>query len=154
MTDARNLVQQIPLLLAASMMIVLSNVVGFGGSFVESTIGVSIMAIIGFGGIAVRELLSRYINLPSILYISLLGLISASPLSPIRETLIRSTSQISFLAPTTAMGVFAGISLSGDVKEFSKLGWKFVVITLLIITGTYIGSAVVAHVVMNMTGAI
>ena len=47
-----------------------------------------------------------------------------------------------------------GISLGKDLKDFAKMGWKLVLITLFVITGTFIFSALVADVVLKMTGAI
>jgi hypothetical protein len=37
-------------------------------------------------------------------------------------------------------------------NEFKALGWKAVVITVLVIASTYFGSAIVAHVVLVLTG--
>ena len=53
-----------------------------------------------------------------------------------------------------ALGAFAGISLGKDLKDFAKMGWKLVLITLFVITGTFIFSALVADIVLKMTGAI
>ena len=55
---------------------------------------------------------------------------------------------------STALGAFAGISLGKDLKDFAKMGWKLVIITLFVITGTFIFSALVADVILKLTGAI
>ena len=41
-----------------------------------------------------------------------------------------------------------------DLKDFAKMGWKLVIITLFVITGTFIFSALVADVILKLTGAI
>ena len=56
--------------------------------------------------------------------------------------------------PANAPSAVAGISLGKDLKNFAKMGWKMVVITLLVITGTFIFSALVADLVLRATGAI
>ena len=56
--------------------------------------------------------------------------------------------------PATALGAFAGISLGKDLKDFAKMGWKLVIITLFVITGTFVFSALVADVILKLTGAI
>lgn len=98
--------------------------------------------------------MSRFVKLPSMMYVSLLGLLLACPVSPVKDIVVGTTSSVAFLAPATALGAFAGISLGKDLKDFAKMGWKLVLITLFVITGTFIFSALVADVVLKMTGAI
>ena len=61
-----------------------------------------------------------------------------------QDIIIQVTSKVTFIAPATALGAFAGISLGKDLKNFVKMGWKMVVITLLVMAGTFIFSAFVA----------
>ena len=105
-------------------------------------------------GLTLSKFMSRFIHLPSMMYVSLTGLLLACPISPVKETIIQVTSQVAFMAPATALGAFAGISLGKDLKDFAKMGWKLVVITLFVITGTFIFSAIVADLVLRATGAI
>lgn len=119
-----------------------------------SIIGVGVLSGIALIGLTISKFMSRFVKLPSMMYVSLLGLILASPISPIKDTIINLTSQVAFLAPTTALGAFAGISLGKDIKDFAKIGWKLVVLTIFIVLGTFIGSALVAHVVLKLTGTI
>ncbi|MFR6350631.1 MAG: hypothetical protein ACLUN9_28660, partial [Enterocloster aldenensis] len=86
--------------------------------------------------------------------VSLTGLLLACPLSPVKDIIIQVTSQVAFMAPATALGAFAGISLGKDLKNFVKMVWKMVVITLLVMAGTFIFSAFVADLVLRATGAI
>lgn len=120
----------------------------------DSIIGVGVLSGIALIGLTISKFMSRFVKLPSMMYVSLLGLILASPISPIKDTIINLTSQVAFLAPTTALGAFAGISLGKDIKDFAKIGWKLVVLTIFIVLGTFIGSALVAHVVLKLTGTI
>ena len=88
------------------------------------------------------------------MYVSLTVLLLACPVSPVRYIIVQGTAQVAFMAPATALSAFAGISLGKDLKNFAKMGWKMVVITLLVITGTFIFSALVADLVLRATGAI
>ena len=81
-------------------------------------------------------------------------LLAASPLSFCREFVITSVNQINFTAPLTMVGAFAGISISDQLKEFAAQGWKMIIIGLLVMTGTFLGSAVVAQIMLSITGAI
>ena len=120
----------------------------------DSIIGVLLLSAIALVGLTISNFMSRFVKLPSMMYVSLLGLLLACPVSPVKDIIVETTTPVAFLAPATALGVFAGISLGKDLKEFAKMGWKLVVITLFVITGTFIFSALVADVVLKITGAI
>ena len=120
----------------------------------DSIIGVLLLSAISLVGLTIGNFMSRFVKLPSMIYVSLLGLLLACPVSPVQDIIVETTTPVAFLAPATALGVFAGISLGKDLKEFAKMGWKLVLITLFVITGTFIFSALVADVVLKITGAI
>lgn len=147
-------VQQLGLLLMVSVIIILTNVIGYKMPVGDSIIGVLLLSAISLVGLTIGNFMSRFVKLPSMIYVSLLGLLLACPVSPVKDIIVETTTPVAFLAPATALGVFAGISLGKDLKEFAKMGWKLVLITLFVITGTFIFSALVADVVLKITGAI
>lgn len=148
------LLGQIALLILISTIIITTNIVGYSMPVQDSILGVIVLGIIAFIGLTINKLMSSFIKLPAMMYVSLLGLVLASPISPLSEFVIETTSNVAFLAPTTALGAFAGISLGADIKDFVKMSWKLVLLTIFVITGTFIGSAIIAHVVLKYTGAI
>ncbi len=137
-----------------SVVIILTNVIGYKMPVGDSIIGVLLLSAISLVGLTISNFMSRFVKLPSMMYVSLLGLLLACPVSPVKDIVVETTTPVAFLAPATALGAFAGISLGKDLKEFAKMGWKLVLITLFVITGTFIFSALVADVVLKMTGAI
>ena len=147
-------VQQLGLLLMVSVIIILTNVIGYKMTVKDSIIGVLLLSAISLIGLTVSKFMSRFVKLPSMMYVSLLGLLLACPVSPVKDIVVGTTTPVAFLAPATALGAFAGISLGKDLKDFAKMGWKLVLITLFVITGTFIFSALVADIVLKMTGAI
>ena len=147
-------VQQLGLLLMVSVIIILTNVIGYKMPVKDSIIGVLLLSAISLIGLTIRKFMSRFVKLPSMMYVSLLGLLLACPVSPVKDIVVGTTTPVAFLAPATALGAFAGISLGKDLKDFAKMGWKLVLITLFVITGTFIFSALVADIVLKMTGAI
>lgn len=147
-------VQQLGLLLMVSVVIILTNVIGYKMPVGDSIIGVLLLSAISLVGLTIGNFMSRFVKLPSMIYVSLLGLLLACPVSPVKDIIVETTTPVAFLAPATALGAFAGISLGKDLKEFAKMGWKLVLITLFVITGTFIFSALVADVVLKITGAI
>lgn len=147
-------VQQLGLLLMVSVIIILTNVIGYKMPVKDSIIGVLLLSSISLIGLTISKFMSRFVKLPSMMYVSLLGLLLACPVSPVKDIVVETTTPVAFLAPATALGAFAGISLGKDLKDFTKMGWKLVLITLFVITGTFIFSALVADIVLKMTGAI
>lgn len=147
-------VQQLGLLLMVSVIIILTNVIGYKMPVKDSIIGVLLLSAISLIGLTISKFMSRFVKLPSMMYVSLLGLLLACPVSPVKDIVVEATTPVAFLAPATALGAFAGISLGKDLKDFTKMGWKLVLITLFVITGTFIFSALVADIVLKMTGAI
>lgn len=147
-------VQQLGLLLMVSVIIILTNIIGYKMPVKDSIIGVLLLSAISLIGLTISKFMSRFVKLPSMMYVSLLGLLLACPVSPVKDIVVETTTPVAFLAPATALGAFAGISLGKDLKDFTKMGWKLVLITLFVITGTFIFSALVADVVLKITGAI
>lgn len=147
-------VQQLGLLLMVSVVIILTNVIGYKMPVGDSIIGVLLLSAISLVGLTISNFMSRFVKLPSMMYVSLLGLLLACPVSPVKDIVVETTTPVAFLAPATALGAFAGISLGKDLKDFAKMGWKLVLITLFVITGTFIFSALVADVVLKITGSI
>lgn len=146
--------QQFGLLLMVSVIIILTNIIGYKMPVGASVAGVLVLSAIAFAGLTISKFMSRFIKLPSMIYVSLIGLLLACPVSPVKDAVVNITTPVAFLAPATALGAFAGISLGKDLREFAKMGWKLVVITLFVIAGTFIFSALVADVVLKLTGAV
>ena len=137
-----------------SVIIILTNVIGYKMPVKDSIIGVLLLSAISLIGLIISKFMSRFVKLPSMMYVSLLGLLLACPVSPVKDIVVETTTPVAFLAPATALGAFACISLGKDLKDFTKMGWKLVLINLFVITGTFIFSALVADIVLKMTGAI
>ncbi len=147
-------VKELFLLLAVSVIMVITNVIGYKMALVDSIKGILVLSAIGLFGLTLSKFMSQFVKLPSMMYVSLTGLLLACPISPVKDVVIGITSSVAFLTPTTALGVFAGVALGKDIKEFAKIGWKMVIITLFVITGTFVFSAIVADVVLKLTGAV
>ena len=138
--------------IVAGLGIALANFVGFQVSFVDSLPGIAILLLISLASVGISKIVP--LKLPVIAYCSLLGLFLACPLSPIREFVIESAGKINFTAPLTMVGAYAGISISDQLKEFAKQGWKMLIIAALVMIGTFTFSAIIAQVGLSLTGVI
>ncbi len=147
-------IQQAGLLGMVAVIMIITNMVGYQMPLADSVAGILVLCAIALFGLTVSKFMSRFVKLPSMMYVSLTALLLACPVSPVKDIIIQVTSQVQFMAPATALGAFAGISLGKDLKNFAKMGWKMIIITVLVMTGTFIGSAFVADLVLRLTGAI
>lgn len=138
--------------IVAGLGIALANFVGFQVSFVDSLSGIAILLLISLASVGISKIVP--LKLPVIAYCSLLGLFLACPLSPIRDFVIESAGKINFTAPLTMVGAYAGISISDQLKEFAKQGWKMLIIAALVMIGTFTFSAIIAQVGLSLTGVI
>lgn len=92
------------------------------------------------------------INLPIILFISLVGIVLSIPGVPLADQFAVANARVGLLPLATPILAYAGISLGKDLKTFKEQGVGIVVITLLAFTGTYLGSAIIAHVYLAIAG--
>ncbi|MCI8812524.1 MAG: hypothetical protein HFG12_04725 [Oscillibacter sp.] len=129
-----------------------ANFIGFDVAFSESLPGVLVLLLIALCAAGLAHIIP--LKLPTVAYCSILGLLCACPLSPVSEFVIQSAGKINFTAPLTMVGAFAGMSISNQLKMFFKQGWKLIVITVLVMTGTFFGSLVLAQAVLRLTHAI
>lgn len=109
--------QQLGLLLMVSVIMVLTNILGYKMPVGDSIAGILVLCAIALFGLTVSKFMSQFIKLPSMMYVSLTGLLLACPISPVKDFVIGVTSQVAFMAPATALGAFAGISLGKDLKD-------------------------------------
>ena len=129
-----------------------ANKIGFSVAFKDSLSGVIVLLAISLCAVVLDNVLP--FKLPIIAYCSILGVIAACPISPISGYVINAANQINFTAPLTMVGAYAGISISNNIKQFVKQGWKMIIITIFVMTGTFVGSLLIGQVILSLTGGI
>ena len=93
-------------------------------------------------------------NLPAIAYISLIAIIATIPGFPGAEFTASSINKIGLLPLCTPILAYAGISLGKDLDTFKKQGAAIVAISLFAFLGTFSGSAIIAQIILKLTGVI
>ena len=71
---------------------------------------------------------------------------------PTSEFVLKYVSQVELLSIVTVFLAYVGIGMGKSWDEFKALGWRAIVITVLVIASTYYGAAIVAHIVLVLTG--
>ena len=138
------------LLIIFSVITVIGNYLGYKHPMTDSLVGMGILSIITLAGVWMERYLP--LNVSSILYISIIGIIVAFPGMPTSQFVLHYVSQVELLSIVTVFLAYVGIGMGKSWDEFKALGWRAVVITVLVIAATYYGAAIVAHIVLVLTG--
>lgn len=142
----------VTLLFAFSVIVAVGNVIGYHTSFVDSFIGILIISAITLVGMILERIFP--VHIPSIIFISLIGLFIAIPGVPTANFVAHYVSQVELTTICTAFLAYVGIAIGKDWDEFKRIGWKGVIVALIVITGTYLGSATIANITLFLTGMI
>ncbi|MGL5436134.1 MAG: DUF3100 domain-containing protein [Lachnospiraceae bacterium] len=93
-------------------------------------------------------------SLPAILWISIIAIIMGLPNFPGNELFIREAGKIGVLPLCTPILAYAGVSIGKDLKSFKQQGIGIICTALMAFIGTYIGSAIIAQIVLSVTNVI
>lgn len=138
------------LLAIFSVITVIGNYLGYKHPMTDSLVGMGILSLITLIGVWMERYLP--FNISSILYISIMGIIIAFPGMPTSDFVLHYVSQVELLSIVTVFLAYVGIGMGKSWNEFKALGWRAIIVTVLVIASTYLGSAVVAHIILVMTG--
>lgn len=138
------------LLIIFSIITVIGNYLGYHHPMEGSIVGMAILSVITLVGVWMERYLP--LNVSSILYISVMGIILAFPGMPTSDFVLHYVSKVELLSIVTVFLAYVGIGMGKSWDEFKALGWRAVVITILVIATTYYGAAIVAHIVLVLTG--
>ncbi|MDO5860528.1 hypothetical protein [Methanobrevibacter sp.] len=138
------------LLIIFSIITAIGNYLGYKHPMTDSLVGMAILSVITLIGVWMERYLP--LNVSSILYISIMGILIAFPGMSTSDFVLYYVSKVELLSIVTVFLAYVGIGMGKSWDEFKALGWKAVVITVLVIAATYYGAAIVAHIVLVATG--
>lgn len=141
----------IVLLITAAISLV-GNFVGYKVNMLEAIPGMLILVAIAAAGIILADVLP--IKIPSVAYIVTLSTILTVPGFPGAEVISGYVSKVNFLALATPILAYAGIYTGKNLDSLKKTGWRIFVLAIFVMIGTYVGSAVIADVILRMMGQI
>jgi hypothetical protein len=114
--------------------------------------GILILAAISLAGFVLAKAIP--VKFPAMGYISIIAFLLTIPQSPVARPVVTYTGRIPFMALATPVLAYAGIAIGKSWADFTRLGWKTIVVSLLVLFGTYIGSAIIAEIVLRIQGVI
>lgn len=93
-------------------------------------------------------------TLPAILWISIVAIIMGLPGFPGNQLFIQEANKIGVLPLCTPILAYAGVSIGKDLKSFKEQGLGIICTALMAFIGTYIGSIIIAQIVLSVTNVI
>ncbi|MGL4675441.1 MAG: DUF3100 domain-containing protein [Wohlfahrtiimonas sp.] len=142
-----NVTQTLVALAVMSVILLITNWAGTGVNPLEALPGMLII----FGFCAVGVLIGKVIpfKIPAIAWISLVAIFFALPFMPTDSYVMEATNKLGLLPLITPALAYAGIAISQrEVALFKKSGVKIAIVALLTFTGTFVGSAVIANILL------
>lgn len=141
------------MLLIFSTLTIIINTLSYKNDLFQSIPGILILSGITFLGLLLGRLIP--LKIPPIIYMSIIGLVISLPVfGPVSEYVYTSTSQISTLALCTVILSYSGVAIAKSWADFKEMGWRSIVVTLCVILGTFLGSTVIAELVLKAQGII
>lgn len=133
---------------------IIGNWIGYHVSPVESITGMIVLVLVGVVGWWLSNIIPIKVESPTVVWISLLALLISSPIFPGNQWIAAVTNKINFMAITTPVLAYAGLSLGKDIGSFKKLGWRIIVISLVVYTGTFLLATIFAQIILKLNGTI
>lgn len=127
---------------------IIGNTIGYGATFVESIAGMLWLVVFTLLGLVLKALIP--VDLPALAYISAIAILASLPASPISQMVITSVERVSLLALCTPILAYAGVTIGRDWPAFKKIGYKGVIVSLLVIIGTVLSCVVLAEILLRI----
>ncbi|MCI8639139.1 MAG: hypothetical protein HFG41_08365 [Coprococcus sp.] len=140
--------------------LVICGVLGMIGNFVgyehcmplESLPGMIILVIIAVVGWSLSTVVMT--NFPAFVHVSILGILATMPWNPLSATIAGYVGKIQLMAVVTPILAYSGLTVGHDWHAFVKVGWKAILVGILVIFGTFFWSALIAEVLLKVQGTI
>ena len=137
-------------LVVACFLGLIANWVGTGATPVEALPGMAILYAASVIGLCCARFMPFY--LPGVAWISLVAILFTIPGAPGAGFVSAEVEKLDFLAIVTPALAYGGLALTSN--EFAiarRSGWKIVVIAICVMIGTYLGSVVVADLMLRVS---
>ncbi|WP_235601374.1 DUF340 domain-containing protein [Tissierella sp. P1] len=130
----------------------MGNYVGYKVNMIEAIPGVLILVLIAVLGIVLAKIIP--LKIPSVAYIVTLSTLLTVPGIPGAATISNLVSKVNFLALATPILGYAGIYTGKNLDSLKKTGWRIVILAIFVMIGTYLGSAIIADILLRALGQI
>lgn len=144
------MIEKAKVLSLIGLIAIIGNWIGFKVNPIEALPGMILIVLVTVIGLALTTYLP--LKIPAVVWISLIALIATTPIFPGNGWIVEQTSKINFMAIATPILAYAGLSLGKDIEAFKKLGWRIVIVSLVVYTGTFLFASLFAEIVFTIQG--
>jgi len=139
-------------LLITGAISLVANVVGTKWGLLEAVPGMLFLIVLSMIGMWMAKVLPG--NIPGAAYIVTIGCILTYPGFPGSEMINEAVKKVGFLQLCTPILAYAGIAICKDLDVFAKSSWRIILVSCVVFIGTYLGSAIIAQVILKAIGVI
>lgn len=149
-----NTLNQLKVLVLCGLAVLVTQMVNLHGDLEigKASLGMGIIVLIAVISVKIKEALP--LQIPAFAWASLLSLLLTTPWSPVQGLILDLTKQISAGQIGTVILALAGVSIGCKLDDIKKLSWKIILTALVVFTGTFFGSALVAEAILKLQGII
>lgn len=129
----------------------IANLININPDLGKSAIGCFFLVVLATIGIFVSKL-PGFHRLPMVFWVSIVAVIVSIPGFPGGDVVLSYTKHISFLALTTPLLAYAGLSVGKDMEAFKALSWRIIPVALAVAAGSFVCATVLAEFMLHLEG--
>ncbi len=133
----------------AFILSIVANRVGYGYSITESLPGLLILTGIALLGYTLSYLIPIRV-MSAVLWISLIAILIASPLSPVADAVLYYVGQVNLMAVVTPILGYSGVLIAKDWGAFKEIGLKGVIVSIFVVAGTFLVASLLGDLFMRL----
>lgn len=115
--------------------------------------GMMILLGMVMAGLLVIKIAPFY--LPSVAWIALISTLLTLPWLPTSTPIIEQVQHVNVLSLATPVLAYAGLAITKrELDVYKASGWKIIVVAFLVFFATFVGSALIAEVILKAQGLI
>lgn len=126
----------------------IGNILGYDAAILPSIFGILWLILFTLIGFIMKQVIP--LDLPAMAYISLVAILFAIPISPVSAIVVEHVEQISLLALCTPILAYAGVTIGKDWPAFQKIGYKGIIVSILVIVGTVLACVLFSEVLFRL----
>lgn len=152
--DFKKLFYQFGVMCCVSVIIMLAQWIGPAHTPIATTLpGLFIMSCAAILAMSVNMLFPKAI-FPAFGWATIIGLLLTMPYNPLSTVVNPYLNNVSFMAITTPILAFAGVSVGNKIADLKRMSWRILVISMLVFTTIFFACASIAHIVLTLQGVI
>ena len=128
-----------------------ANLINIHPDLAGSAVGVFFLVVLAPIGIFLSKL-PLLGKLPMVFWVSIVAVVVSIPGFPGGAFVLSYTKQVSFIALTTPLLAYAGLSVGKDMEAFKALSWRIIPVALAVAAGSFICATVLAEIMLHLEG--